>query len=70
MKNSIDVIKDYYKMDSGKFELKLKKFNLKDLIIQTMLIFRLQSKMRNLNFELDYEDNLTHIINNDPYRIR
>lgn len=57
-------------MDSGNFQLEIKKFNLKDLILQSMLLFGMQSSMRNLRFILDYEDNLLTIINNDPRRIR
>ncbi|CAD8061250.1 unnamed protein product [Paramecium sonneborni] len=68
--NLVNDILDQAQLQNRKIRLVFKKFNLKKLIEKTISIFDIQQEKKELNIELNYDDNIPQFVNSDKNRIR
>ena len=67
--NLINDILDYSMMESGILKIKLKSFNLKELVEKTSQILRFEAQKKNLLLEVNYKNDFLYNVKGDPHRI-
>ena len=65
----INDILDYSMMESGILKIKLKSFNLKELVEKTSQILRFEAQKKNLLLEVNYKNDFLYNVKGDPHRI-
>jgi PAS domain S-box-containing protein len=66
----INDILDFSKIESGKLELEIKKYDLKELVTQVIDLVRYESNIKNLNLELDLKNNVPKYVMVDSLRLK
>ena len=67
--NLINDILDYSMMESGILKIKLKSFNLKDLLDKTSQILKFEAQKKKLLLEVSYKNDFLYNVKGDPHRI-
>ncbi len=67
--NLINDILDYSMMESGILKIKLKSFNLKDLVDKTSQILKFEAQKKKLLLEVSYKNDFLYNVKGDPHRI-
>ncbi|KAL4472696.1 hypothetical protein ABPG74_018645 [Tetrahymena malaccensis] len=68
--NIVNDIIDFHQIDSGKFQLNFKIFDLRQLLDECAMLMKISVSRKNLQLFLDIDKNIPSQINSDPQRIR
>ncbi|KAL4486790.1 hypothetical protein ABPG72_006622 [Tetrahymena utriculariae] len=68
--NIVNDIIDFHQIDSGKFQLNFKIFDLRQLLDECAMLMKISVSRKNLQLFLDIDKNIPSQLNSDPQRIR
>lgn len=70
LKKMIDDILDISKIESGKLELTIEPFNIKELLNEIKFSYKIKAQQKGLEFFYNFDENLPEILGGDAKRLR